>query len=257
MQFRKFSKLFPALIFIFLFIYGTRTLYAEDIMENKIQFQADDGVTITADIYMNHDKAAPFIVLFHQAGSSRGEYNEIAPRLNKLGFNAMAIDQRSGSSSNGKSNETNSSARTLGKNTKYMDAAEDLTAAFNYAKNNYAEGKILVWGSSYSASLVLLLSGRNQINPDGILSFSPGEYLGFRNKVASAVKSINVPVFITSAKNEKNSWWKIFRSIPSENKTYFIPESKNGRHGSSTLFSTEEASGDYWAAVEKFLKQFN
>jgi len=205
---------------------------------------------------MDHDKSAPFIVLFHQAGSSRGEYNEIAPRLSKLGFNVMAVDQRSGSASNGKINETNISARSIGKNTEYMDAADDLTAAFKYAEETYAEGEIIVWGSSYSASLVLLLSGRKIIDPDGILSFSPGEYLGFGNKVASAVKTIDVPVFITSAKNEKNSWWKIYQSVSSDKKAWFLPETKNGRHGSSTLFSAEEASQEYWIAVEKFLKQF-
>ena len=34
-----------------------------------------------ADLYIAHDASAPFILLFHQAGWSRGEYLEIAPKL--------------------------------------------------------------------------------------------------------------------------------------------------------------------------------
>ncbi len=256
MQIKQYFPLLLTLIFLFPAVYNVKTLQAEETMGNKIEFQARDGVTIKADLYMDYDKSAPFIVLFHQAGSSRGEYNEIAPKLSKLGFNAMAVDQRSGSAMNGTTNETNLSAERLGKKRGYMDASADLEAAFIYARETYAHGKIIVWGSSYSASLVLLLAGRNIIEPDGILSFSPGEYLGFRNRVASAVKTIDVPVFITSAKNEKNNWWKIFESIPSDRKIWFLPETKNGRHGSSTLFASEDAGGEYWAAVEIFLKQF-
>ncbi|MGI9261835.1 MAG: hypothetical protein ACR2QR_07355, partial [Woeseiaceae bacterium] len=57
---------------------------------------AADGLKVTADVYRAIDTPdATWIVLAHQAGSSRGEYRTIAPRLNKLGFNAIAIDQRS------------------------------------------------------------------------------------------------------------------------------------------------------------------
>ncbi|MDX2288465.1 MAG: hypothetical protein NW217_06550 [Hyphomicrobiaceae bacterium] len=45
-------------------------------------FTASDGVTIHADVYKAVPAGnAPRIVLAHQAGSSRGEYREIAPRL--------------------------------------------------------------------------------------------------------------------------------------------------------------------------------
>ena len=47
---------------------------------------------------------APVLVLFHQAGWSRGEYREIAPKLNELGYICLAIDQRSGKGVNGVAN---------------------------------------------------------------------------------------------------------------------------------------------------------
>ena len=75
---------------------------AQDDSHSTIRFDASDGVSITADLYLAHaDLNKPLIVLCHQAGWSRGEYREIAPKLNALGFNCIAIDQRSGGSING------------------------------------------------------------------------------------------------------------------------------------------------------------
>ena len=67
----------------------------------QVEFPAADELMITGDLYLAHeDKSTPFIVLCHQANWSRGEYREIAPKLNELGFNCLAIDQRSGKSVN-------------------------------------------------------------------------------------------------------------------------------------------------------------
>ena len=109
-----------------------------------IVFDASDGVTITADLYMPHaDKKHPFIVLFHQAASSRGEYREIAPKLAKLGFNSIAIDQRSGDGINNVDNETVMDALEKDKGIEYLDALVDLKSAIVYVKKHYAKGKVL------------------------------------------------------------------------------------------------------------------
>ncbi|WP_424352380.1 hypothetical protein, partial [Lutimonas sp.] len=72
-----------------------------DFSGETINFKASDGVTVTADLYMPHKTSAPFILLYHQAGYSRGEYLSIAPQLNAMGFNCLAVDQRSGDKVNG------------------------------------------------------------------------------------------------------------------------------------------------------------
>ena len=57
-----------------------------------ITLKAADGLTITADVYRTVERSdATWIVLAHQAQASRGEYTTIAPRLNRLGFNAIAL----------------------------------------------------------------------------------------------------------------------------------------------------------------------
>ena len=86
-------------LFIYLFIYflSIQALGQEaDFKGKTIEFPSMDNLQITADVYLTENKDAPFILLFHQAGWSRGAYREIGPQLNALGFNCMSIDQRSG-----------------------------------------------------------------------------------------------------------------------------------------------------------------
>ena len=93
-----------------------------------VEIQSLDKLKITADVYAPHaDKKTPFIVLCHQAGWSRGEYREIAPRLNKMGFNCIAIDQRSGRAVNKVANQTTKRAAAAKKATGFLDAEQDLS----------------------------------------------------------------------------------------------------------------------------------
>ena len=159
------------------FIFLNSCSFAKESFTGKtIRYKTNDDVTVTADLYKTSKTDAPYILLFHQAGFSRGEYREIAPLLNLMGFNCLAADQRSGITVNGVKNETNKSAKKLNKQTKYVNAIPDLIATYLYAKNNLKAKKIIIWGSSYSAALVLHLAGLYSSNIKGVLSFSPGEY---------------------------------------------------------------------------------
>src|SRR5947209_1887531 len=80
----------------------------------KLTFPSRDKVTITADWYPVNSEF-PIILLCHQNRFSRGEYVETAVRLNKLGFNCLAIDQRVGEEVNGIINETAAEAKKQGK----------------------------------------------------------------------------------------------------------------------------------------------
>ena len=222
-----------------------------------ITFDSKDGVKITADVYIAHPKTAPFIILFHQARSSRGEYREIAPKLNELGFNAMAIDQRSGYGMAGVENETVKRVEIKDDYPTYLDALPDMEAGAAYAKKHYAKGKIILWGSSYSASLVLKMAGDDPAIADGALAFSPGEYFTWVSSslITEAAKNITVPVFITSGKNEKVRWNSIYEAIPSTKKIYFLPQAQ-GSHGSSALWKSTAGNEEYWQAVIQFLNQF-
>ena len=71
----------------------------------------------------------------------------------------MAVDQRSGHRVNGVENETAKQAKAADKQTGYVDALPDIDAAIKYTRQHHAANKIIIWGSSYSASLVLKLAG--------------------------------------------------------------------------------------------------
>ena len=221
-----------------------------------INFLSKDGLELTADLYIPYTNSAPLIVLFHQARWSRGEYQEIAPKLNVLGFNCMAVDLRSGGEVNGVQNASFIKAQQEMKPTRYVDAYQDIEAAVSYAKEYYATGKVIVWGSSYSSALVLKYAGDHLDKVDAVLSFSPGEYFASQGKpktwITESASKIIQPVFITSAKGEKSSWATIFAAIPSEQKVSFLPTTP-GNHGSRALWSKFGDSVYYWSEIEKFL----
>ena len=233
-------------------------LTLQAVAQEKITFKASDGLEVTADLYMSNPADSPFIILFHQARWSRGEYLEIAPKLNKLGFNCIAIDQRSGGKVNEVVNETHQRAEKQKLGTKYVDAEVDMNSSIEYIKKNYSKAsKLIIWGSSYSSALVLKIGGdRNDV--DAILSFAPGEYFEDMGKpadyVTKSAKNILVPVFITSMKTEKSNWWRIYEEIPSIGKDYFIPNT-DGQHGSRALWGKFPEHKNYWKAVTAFLKR--
>ena len=225
----------------------------------KVQFPSADGLQLTADLYLaKQDKQTPMILLCHQAGWSRGEYREIAPKLNKMGFNCMALDQRSGNAVNEVENETFKLAKQQKKATGFVDAEQDMIAALNHCRKNYAKGKLILWGSSYSSALSLRIAGENPQLLDGVLAFAPGEYFARFGKpkdwITTSAAKIKAPVFITSAQDEFPRWKSIFEKIPGD-KSKFVPTTK-GNHGSRALWAKFDDHEEYWKATRKFLGKF-
>lgn len=224
-----------------------------------INFPSSDGISITADLYMPYSETAPLILLCHRANWSRGEYLEIAPKLNLKGFNAIAIDQRSGKTKNNIDNATTAAAKAAGKSTSFVDALQDIQAAINYVKTTYAKGTFILWGSSYSSSLSLVLAKDNADKIDAVMAFSPGEYFSDQGKasdwITTEVAELKMPVFITSKNSESVDVNPIYNAIPSTNKTYYLPSSES-KHGSEALYESNDVSVWTWNAVNKFLEQF-
>ncbi len=81
------------------------------IRVKTITFTADDGLELTADEYII-DPFKPYVLLFHEQGSSRGEYHTIARRLCKLEYNCLAVDLRNGGNNSHVSNETERRCRS-------------------------------------------------------------------------------------------------------------------------------------------------
>jgi dienelactone hydrolase len=219
--------------------------------QQKITFPSSDGLPITADVY-GQDKGLPYILLFHQANYSRGEYQETAPKLQKLGYNCMAVDLRSGNEVNYIQNETAAAARLKNLPTEYLDAEKDILAAIEYIKK-ICNQRIVLLGSSYSASLVLKIA-KNNPSISAVLAFSPGEYfpnLQLKNEIAKFDK----PVFIASTKSENPSIKKMVSGINDSFITWFVPSKTAGIHGSRALWSSTPESSNCWMQILLFFKQ--
>jgi len=219
-----------------------------------VTYPSGDGLMITADLYMTAKANVPFIILFHQAGYSRGEYLEIAPWLNAMGYNCLAVDQRSGDMVNGVVNQTHKRAEEAGKKTKYTDALPDMEASLSYVVHDLKAKKAIIWGSSYSSALVFVLAANHPDEVTAVLSFSPGEYFTVDNKsIPEYAAGVKCPVFITSAKNEQKYWQPIYDKIQSADKVFFLPRTE-GYHGSKALWEKHQGYEEYWRAVKGFLE---
>ena len=220
--------------------------------QEPVSFKTSDGITVYGDYYAGPSPAGPVILAFHQADFNRLEYREIAPRLVKDGFSVLAIDQRSGGDYGGEENRTAKEAKGFWV---YTDALPDLEAALQWAREKHPQSKIIAWGSSYSASLAIILASKHK-DVAGVLAFSPGEYFDGKPSVRAAAKEVTVPVFITSrGDKEKVIARLILEALSSQDKTQFVPEG-TGVHGSSALLQPQGKSDEYWKATEAFLKKF-
>ncbi|QYY36125.1 alpha/beta fold hydrolase [Ruficoccus sp. ZRK36] len=226
-----------------------------------VRFDAFDGIDITADVYWadKDDPQTPFIVLLHQAGYSRGEYREIAPKLVAMGYNCMAVDLRSGSGVRTVINETAREAVEARQSPTYLDAITDILDAIYYARDHYARGDLILWGSSYSASLALKMAADRPRLVQGVIAFSPGEYFNHLGKpnnwIAESSRTLEMPVFIASAHHEERLWGHIYQGIYSEDRVAYIPE-RGGVHGSRALWAESPDHEGYWQAVTAFLKRY-
>lgn len=208
-----------------------------------------DGVPVTVDLYAA-DTSKPFIILFHQARYSRGEYKETALKLNKMGYNCLAVDLRSGKEVKGIKNETAEVALSRNKATNYIDAEQDMITAIDYIYQQ-TNTPMIILGSSYSASLALKIAASSD-KVAKVIAFSPGEYFGNELKIANYVSKINVPTFITSSKKESEGVKQLISLNNSGKITHYIPRGE-GKHGSSALWDDTSNHQEYWLALMMFL----
>src|SRR5260370_784121 len=182
-----------------------------------------------------------------------GDEAPTAPGVCNVGCARLAIDPGCGGSSWGRVNET---VEHLGNSSDSAAAIADLEAALQWARSSGHDGRLIVWGSSYSAALVFPLAAKHKGAVSAVLAFSPGEYLGGAATVRRAAAQLTVPIFVTSAKEngEIADARTILDAAPASVKTQFVPRVA-GVHGSSTLRSDRNPKGvdENWDAVKAFL----
>jgi pimeloyl-ACP methyl ester carboxylesterase len=222
--------------------------------QRKVSFPSADGLTVTADLYLK-DPAFPFILLFHQGNCSRGEYKEIAPKLLNLNYNCLSVDLRSGGKVNFIENET--CLEAAGKKIPHsmLDARTDIQAAIRYA-GQFNTTPVVLFGSSYSASLSLIEANRNP-HVRAVVAFSPGEFFRPGLIVKEALKDFDKRVFIAITTAEYEYVVKMLTEIPDSEKTFFTPNNAQGVSGAKALWESSAGNQEYWLALFMFFKELN
>lgn len=219
----------------------------------KKTFMSSDEVQVTADFYPSGNPTDRYILLFHQGGSSRGEYNEIAPKLKKMGYNCLAVDLRYGNEVNFVPNETADYAKRNDLPVSYLDARKDMVAAIKYAYN-LTNKRVILLGSSYSASLALLVA-KNNSRVKAVIAFSPGEFFRPDYIMTQQMKHFDKKVFINGSKREYSYNLELTARMPKENRVLFTPSSGNCPHGAKALWDSNDSSEEIWLSLMLFINE--
>jgi pimeloyl-ACP methyl ester carboxylesterase len=251
------KKIFPLIALLAIALVSCQS-EPEEVLPEPIPFPANidivssDGININANVY-EISEDAPVILLCHQARFNKFEYAGIAERLNELGFNCVAIDQRSGGPVGDKQNWTNVRALDQGKGVDYLDAEKDMAAAIDFVNKKYGK-KVILWGSSYSSTLALYLALENK-NVSAVISFSPGDYFAsVRGALSDNLVNLQKPMFVTSSLEEAPYVKDILACmVKTDKQMQFIP-AHEGYHGSRALWKGQPDGIEYWKAIEAFLE---
>lgn len=211
-----------------------------------------DSLKMTADEYViSADK--PYILLFHEQESSRGEFFTIAQRLNKMDYNCLAVDLRNGGNNNFVSNETAKLCREnkCARGAEYIEM--DIEASIDYAFNK-SKQPVILFGSGANGSLSLKIASENE-NVEAVVAFSPGEYFLPNIHIQDTITNLKMPTFISSSLSEIPYISQLASGIDEQYVTMFEPKLGEGKRGTASLNADNENNSEYWLALMIFFKE--
>jgi dienelactone hydrolase len=221
------------------------------IRVSTVTFIAADGLVITADEYII-ESDNPYILLFHQQGSSRGEFKDIARRLCKMDYNCLAVDLRNGGNDNFVSNQTVKQLREDHLEADINDIDQDVVAAIQYAQEK-SNLPVVLFGSGANGSLSLKIALTND-HVRAVVALSPGEYFLPEISIKDTIVNLKKPVFITSSKAELPYVLELASGMEKDSVTIFEPKQGEGARGTASFSSDYKQNSEYWFALIFFFK---
>lgn len=217
------------------------------IAGKNITFKVADGEVVYGTITRAKPDNHRILLLFHQAGANRHEYDPLISDFNAAGFDTLAIDQRAGGERWGFANKT---VAQRGVSATYHQAYPDLEGALYWAQQE--DYKIIITvGSSYSAALNVILAKEHPKDITAIATFSPGEYLDDADAIKKAAAQVRLPFYVTAEPNlGEQRVDEVLRNFKGDNLTRYQP--KAGVHGASTLVRERNPKG-YRENREQFM----
>ena len=217
-----------------------------------VTFKSSDNLTISADFYETEAVSKKWMIMCHQEEYSRGEFKEIAQRMIKLNYNCLAIDLRSGGEVNYVTNETAGEAKSEGKSQTLISCEVDILSAIEYVLSREKDAEIVLFGSSFSASLCLKIAKER---PDirAVIAFSPGEFFAPQISIKKTISGISIPMYIGCTKSEFQYVKEMFENVKPQKLIIFRPEKADGLHGTKTLWWESSTRNEYWLSLLFFL----
>ena len=234
-------------------------LTAQTRPPTEIRYLVRDSLSVVADVHHGSGgPSAPTVLLFHQGGgSARGEYRNITPRLLRDGYNVVAPDIRGGGDRFGAPSRAAPTDSTF----TYCAALGEVDAAVNLARTEGFTGPLVLWGSSYTATLALQVAARRSAEIRAVLAFSPATGEPMRGcepaPYVGWLARAGVPAMVLRPRVELADSARIasLAAMRRDGATTVIAE--RGVHGSSMLDTerTRASTEREWAAVEGFLRR--
>jgi len=221
----------------------------------QVLMMSKEGRPVSGAIYSaDLPETAPIIALFHQGGSNgRGEYGPLIPWLNENGFRAIAWDLRKGGDLYGSKNRT---ATDADEDAGFCDAWSDMDAAVDFSTRLASDSPLIVWGSSYSGSLVFRAAAEIE-GVDAVIAFSPASGGPMADcRAGLYADDVDVPAYVLrpASEMERDSSQTQKAELEAAGVAFTVVE--NGIHGSSMLVDerTEYDMTPVRAEVMKWLK---
>lgn len=224
----------------------------------EITVTSSDDVMVYGSVYFGDlDNSAPIIHLFHQGGSNgRAEYAPLIDWINENGFRAIAWDQRVGGELYGQENRTANAWG--GDEDGYCHAYPDIKAAIVQGKEYAGDAAVVIWGSSYSGSLIFRAASELPDHVDAVIAFSPASGAPMMNCSASNfADGLQDPAFALSPMTEIERESVMAQRAVLEQVGVRYDVVENGIHGSSMLVDerTENDMSATRAEVMGWLKE--
>jgi len=219
--------------------------------KEMITYPSADSLLITADVYLTSD-TLPYIVMIHEQGSSRGEFNRIIDRFQKMNFNVLSADVRNGGNTNFIANETAKRSRTGGYDKGVQHIEDDIHAAVKKARD-LSGNQVILLGAGANGSLAMK-TAREMDEVKAVIALSPGEYFRPSLNIEDTISGLEKPVLITSSRLEFPYMEQLASGIDEQYKTIFAPENTEGARGTRALLPENPSNGEYWLTLLLFFK---
>lgn len=232
-----------SLIFVSLFLMGFQCSFmAKNTNKNanlslgaveEIKLTTSDGLNLAGSYFPAAGEKKYGIILVHMYNNNRHDWDNLAVKLQKQGFEVLTFDLRGHGQSEGDLDKFT--------NSDYQKMVFDVEAAKKFLKEKDRDLKIKLVGASIGANIVLNYAVMDP-EIEAVALLSPGlEYHGVTT--VDAITQYKKSLLIVASQDDKYSYTssrKLFDTAPDSDRYKYFQVYKNAGHGTHMLTAVPE-----------------